>query len=87
MNTHKQINKDVKITIENYDFLIQWNTHKQTYKILHNNGLSDANGEPLGLIQFCSEYNYPTLSKVRMDLHHIIDNKQTYILKSNKRGF
>ena len=70
------MNKDIKITIDGYEFLIVWVEHKEEYHILHNNGL----GEGDGYVRFLSNNTYKDMNKIFRDLDYITDNANTYIL-------
>ena len=70
------MNKDIKIIIDGYEFLIVWVEHKEEYHILHNNGLGEGNG----YVRFLSNNTYKDMNKIFRDLDYITDNTNTYIL-------
>ena len=70
------MNKDIKIIIDGYEFLIVWNEYQEEYHILHNNGLGNGNG----YVRFCESIKYTEFNKVMRDLDYITDNTNTYIL-------
>jgi hypothetical protein len=67
MNINNRI-KNKTMFVNGYKFNLVWCEHSNKYKIIHNN------------VQFLSSYTYRTLSKIKKDLQHITNNKQTYIL-------
>ena len=76
MKKENKMNKDIKIIIDGYEFLIVWVEHKEEYNILHNNGL----GEGDGYVWFLSNNTYKDMNKIFRDLDYITDNTNTYIL-------
>ena len=76
MKKENKMNKDIKIIIDGYEFLIVWVEHKEEYHILHNNGLGEGNG----YVRFLSNNTYKDMNKIFRDLDYITDNTNTYIL-------